>query len=387
VAAIEPFADAVIVAAGSSRRMGGTDKLDELIDGRSVLQRSIEAVAAAATVRGIVVVTAASRREELAGHAWLNRDGWQVVAGGPRRQDSVAAGVRATTAGVVLVHDAARPLVSPALVDAVATAARDHGAAIPVVPVADSLRRVERGAITEFVPRDDLRAAQTPQGARRDLLVRALDARAAGPQTFTDEAEILSAEGVPVAVVDGERTNLKITLPEDLALARALAGATPRASRVGFGTDIHPFGTELGLRLGGIDIDGAPRLHGHSDGDVVLHAVVDALLGASGLPDIGRLIPPDDASSRGIDSAVIVARAVDRAAEAGWRPSSIDVTIIGARPRLGGRRLDAMGDRLAALAGLERQSVAVKAATGNLSGDEGAGRVIRATAAVTVVSQ
>jgi 2-C-methyl-D-erythritol 4-phosphate cytidylyltransferase/2-C-methyl-D-erythritol 2,4-cyclodiphosphate synthase len=377
----------VIVAAGSSRRMGGTDKLDELIDGRSVLQRSVEAVAAARSVRSVVIVAAPARRDELAHRPWLANDAWQVVAGGQRRQDSVAAGVRATTAEVVLVHDAARPLVTPALVDAVALAAREHGAAIPVVPVADSLRRVEGGAITQFVPRDDLRAAQTPQGARRDVLAHALEARAGGEQTFTDEAEILAAEGVSVAVIDGEAANFKITVPADLAFARALAGAQPQASRVGFGTDVHPFGTELGLRLGGIEVAGAPRLYGHSDGDVVLHAVVDGLLGASGLPDIGRLVPPRDAASKGIDSAEILARALARAADAGWRPSSIDVTVIGARPKLGGRRLDAMADRISDLTGLERTAVAVKAATGNLAGDEGAGRVIRATAAVTVVER
>ncbi len=384
---IEPFADAVIVAAGSSQRMGGMDKLDELIGGRSVLQRSVEAMAAARSVRGIVVVTAPSRRADLARREWLSNDAWQVVSGGDRRQDSVAAGVHATTADVVLVHDAARPLVSSALVDAVAMAAREHGAAIPVVPVADSLRRVEGGAITEFVARDGLRAAQTPQGARRELLVRALDSRAGGSQTFTDEAEVLAADGVPVAVVDGEPANFKITLPQDLALARALASGGLQSSRVGFGTDVHPFGTEIGLRLGGIEIESAPRLHGHSDGDVVLHAIVDGLLGAAGLPDIGRLMPPGEPASRGIDSAVIFARALEQAAQAGWRPSSIDVTIVGARPKLGGRRLDAMADRVAALAGIDRHAVAVKAATGNLAGDEGAGRVIRATAAVTVVSR
>jgi 2-C-methyl-D-erythritol 4-phosphate cytidylyltransferase/2-C-methyl-D-erythritol 2,4-cyclodiphosphate synthase len=382
---LEPFADAVIVAAGSSQRMGGRDKLDELIDGRSVLQRSVETVASARSVRGVVIVTAEARRDDLATREWFDRDAWQVVAGGQRRQDSVAAGVRATSAEVVLVHDAARPLVSASLVDAVAAAAREHGAAIPIVPVADSLRRVENGTITGIVSRDGLGAAQTPQGARRSLLAHALDARAAGSRTFTDEAEILAADGVPVAVVDGEAANLKITLPEDLARARALAGTQPATARVGFGVDVHPFGTELGLKLGGIEVEGAPRLHGHSDGDVVLHAITDGLLGAAGLPDIGRLVPPSDAASRGIDSAVIVARALAAAAGAGWRPSSVDVTVIGSRPKLGGRRLDAMADRVAVLLGLDRRAVALKAATGNLAGDEGAGRVIRATAAVTVV--
>jgi 2-C-methyl-D-erythritol 4-phosphate cytidylyltransferase/2-C-methyl-D-erythritol 2,4-cyclodiphosphate synthase len=381
------FADAVIVAAGSSRRMGGNDKLDELINGQTVLQRSVEAVAASRSVRGIVVVTAPQRRDEVARRPWLTDAGWQVVAGGERRQDSVAAGVRATSAAVVLVHDAARPLVSARLVDAVAAAAREHGAAIPVLPVADSIRHVEHGLVTGIVPRDDLRAAQTPQAARRELLEHALETYAGGAETFTDEAEILARDGVEVAVVDGEPANLKITVPEDLVLARALAGGLTQGTRVGSGEDVHPFGTEMGLRLGGIEIAGAPRLHGHSDGDAVLHALADALLGAAGLPDIGRLFPSDDAASRGIDSTLIVARALERLAESGWRPSSVDLTVVGARPKLGGRRLDAMADRVAVLMGLARNAVSVKAATGNLAGDEGAGRVIRATAIVTVASR
>jgi 2-C-methyl-D-erythritol 4-phosphate cytidylyltransferase/2-C-methyl-D-erythritol 2,4-cyclodiphosphate synthase len=272
-----------------------------------------------------------------------------------------------------------------ALVDAVALTAREHGAAIPVVAVADSLRRVVAGTVAGVVPRDDVRAAQTPQGARRALLSHALDAFAGGAESFTDEAELLARDGVAVAVVEGEATNLKVTVPEDLVIARALAGGAASSPRVGFGEDVHPFGPDLGLRLGGIEIAAAPRLHGHSDGDVVLHAVADALLGASGLPDIGRLFPPAEAGSRGIDSARIVAAALARSADAGWRPSALGVTIVGARPRLGGRRLDAIAERLAQALGIDRSSVAVKAATGNLSGDEGAGRVIRATAAVTAV--
>jgi 2-C-methyl-D-erythritol 4-phosphate cytidylyltransferase / 2-C-methyl-D-erythritol 2,4-cyclodiphosphate synthase len=390
----ERFADAVVVAAGSSRRMGGVDKLDQEIDGRSVLQRSVEALASARHVRNVIVVASAERHAELSSRSWLlHRDAWKVVVGGARRQDSVAAGVLVTSADVVLVHDAARPLVSADLVDAVAVAAREHGAAIPVVPVVDSLRRVEGGVVTGSVGREALRAAQTPQGALRDLLSRALERHAGGSDTFTDEAELLARDGVRVAVVDGEVTNIKVTLPADLELARALANAAAgrsataaaavTASRVGFGEDVHPFGTDLGLRIGGIEIPSAPRLHGHSDGDAVLHSVANALLGAAGLADIGHLFPPEAKASRGIDSSRIVSRALEEAAAAGWRPVAVSVTVAGARPKYGSARLRAMAEALAGLLGLAAEAVSVHAISGNLSGDEGAGRVIRATAAVT----
>lgn len=382
-----PFADAVIVAAGASRRMEGIDKLEQDLDGRTVLQASVDAMARAHSVRGLVIVVGAERLGRVAAQAWVARHGARVVAGGPRRQDSVAAGVRVAEAEVVLVHDAARPLVSSALVDAVAAAARDHGAAIPVVPVADSLKRITGGQVTGALSRAGLYAAQTPQGARREILLAALEAMAGGTETFTDEAELLERYGVPVASVPGEPANLKLTIPSDLAVARSLrraTGSTANDVRVGYGEDVHPFGPVMGLRLGGIEIPSAPRLHGHSDGDVVLHAICDGLLGAAGLRDLGRAFPAGDAGTRGISSADLVVAIVAQLGAAGSRPRSVDVTIFGARPRLGGARLDAMADAIASLLGVARSLVAVKASSGNLSGDDGAGRVIRAAASVTV---
>jgi 2-C-methyl-D-erythritol 4-phosphate cytidylyltransferase/2-C-methyl-D-erythritol 2,4-cyclodiphosphate synthase len=381
----EAFADAVIVAAGSSHRMGGVDKLDQDLDGRTVLQRAVGAMSAGRSVRKLFVVVAPERVEAVSRLDWIGALGARVVPGGSRRQDSVAAGVRATGAEVVLVHDGARPLVTPTLVDSVAAAAREHGAAAPMVSVADSLRRVEDGRLAGAVPREGLSAAQTPQGARRELLLRAVDALADGPDEYTDEVELLLQIGADVVSVEGERSNLKLTIPDDLSVARALVRGSVGPARVGFGEDVHPFGPGLGLRLGGIDIAGAPRLHGHSDGDVVLHAIADALLGAAGLPDLGRQFPAGDPATRGIDSAELLRAVVGRLRDAGFVPASIDVTVVGSRPRLGGARLDAMRSAVAAITGLMSERVAVKASTGNLSGDEGAGRAIRATSMATVV--
>jgi 2-C-methyl-D-erythritol 4-phosphate cytidylyltransferase/2-C-methyl-D-erythritol 2,4-cyclodiphosphate synthase len=380
----KPFADAVVVAAGASRRMGGNDKLFADLAGRPVLRWALDAMAAAASVRGIVVVAAPERVPMLSALPWLEAHGARVVAGGERRQDSVAAGVRATDAEVVLVHDGARPFVAPDVVDAVAVASREYGAAIPVLPVVDSLKRVASGLIVGIASRTDLFRAQTPQGARRDLLLAATEALASGPEEFGDEAELLARHGAAVTTVAGDPANLKLTVTADLELARTLAAGRTGVSRVGFGTDSHPFGPEMGLRLGGIELAEAPRLAGHSDGDVVLHAICDALLGAAGLPDLGRSFPANDPTTRGIAGADLVHEVMRRVAAAGRLPTSVDVTVLGARPRLGGKRLDAMREVIAGLLDMEPGSVAVKASSGNLSGDEGAGRVIAATAVVGV---
>ena len=365
--------------------MGGIDKLDADLGGRSVLRRAVESMAAARAVGGLVVVAAPDRAAELAESSWLESLGGRVVEGGPRRQDSVAAGVRATSAEVVLVHDGARPFVRSDVVDAVADAARDQGAAIPVLPVVDSLKSVRDGSITSAPSREGLFRAQTPQGARRELLLAAIDAHARKDDSFGDEAELLARHGVAVATVMGDPANLKVTVPADLDLLRAVAGAPTRAQRTGIGTDTHPFGPEMGLHIGGIELADAPRLFGHSDGDVVLHAIADALLGAAGLGDLGRAFPSSDPSTTGIASTSLLVDVIERVRDEGWRPTSIDVTIVGSRPRLGGARLDAMRDAIARIAGMEPSQVSVKASSGNLSGDEGAGRVISATAIAGLV--
>jgi 2-C-methyl-D-erythritol 4-phosphate cytidylyltransferase/2-C-methyl-D-erythritol 2,4-cyclodiphosphate synthase len=377
--------------------MGGPDKLAAQIGGRPLLAWTLDALARSMSVARIVVVTAAEKIPEIAGAAWLPDRVSAVVAGGARRQDSVAAGA-ATLAdgpqnGVILVHDAARPLVSADLVDAVARAAAVHGAAIPVLPVVDTLKRVEDGRIAGTVERSGLVAAQTPQGVRRDVLAAAYAAfPPGGPETWTDEAALLEACKIRVHAIPGESGNLKVTLPDDLRRvesALAVAGRISTASpagptvRVGIGDDRHPFGPGSPLTLGGISIDAAPRLHGHSDGDVALHAVCDALLGAAGLGDLGRIFPAGPSTPAGIASHELVAECLRRVRAAGLTPLSLDVTIIGARPRLAAW-LPEMRDAIASLLALSSDRVNVKASTGNLAGWEGAGRGISARAVAVV---
>jgi 2-C-methyl-D-erythritol 4-phosphate cytidylyltransferase/2-C-methyl-D-erythritol 2,4-cyclodiphosphate synthase len=413
-----------VVAAGSSSRMGGLDKLDAELGGRSVLRRSIEALALAGVER-IVVVTSPARVSEVAAATWLPDEVVAVVEGGARRQESVAAGVAALAAAatgagsaeaatrgprgaqaeggrsrdpVILVHDAARPLASPGLIRAVAEATASHGAAIPVLPVTETLKRLDGDRVGVTVDRTDVVAAQTPQGVRRSLLERAYAAHSPdGPETWTDEASLLEACRIAVHAITGEATNLKVTVPVDLERARAMldhglvpgcapdrsavpAGSTP-SGRVGLGTDSHPFGPGQPLVLGGLRFEGVPRLAGHSDGDVALHAVADALLGAAGLGDLGGLFPADSRTPEGIDSRVLLGAVAERIRAAGWRPVNVDMTIVAARPRLG-KLLPSMAAEIAAILGLEQTAVNVKASTGNLGGPEGAGRSISASAVV-----
>ena len=392
----EVLADVVVVAAGASRRMEGIDKLLAPIAGRPMLAWTLEALAASPVVARIVVVASAANIDAISGAPWVPDRVSRVVPGGDRRQLSVAAGVkalRAVTDGdgaagarsdrVVLVHDGARPLVSGALIEAVARAAERHGAAIPVVPVAETVKRVAGELVAETVDRSDLVTAQTPQGVRAGLLARAYEQFPPdGPETWTDEAALLEACRIPVHVVPGDPDNIKVTQPADLRRVESMvAGA--RGPRVGVGHDSHPFGPGTPLALGGIVIEGAPRLYGHSDGDVVLHALADALLGAAGLGDLGRLFPADGRTPRGIASTELLAEVRGRVEAAGWRPAAVDLTIVAARPRLA-EHLEPMRDAIAALVGLDRDAVNVKASSGNLDGSEGAGRGISALVVATL---
>ena len=371
--------------------MSGVDKLAASVGGRPLLAWTLDAVSAAPAVDRVVVVTAPDRVHALRDATWLPSSVASVVAGGDRRQASVAAGLaeldRLDAGGgsgqadhrVVLVHDGARPLVTPALVEAVAEAAAAHGAAIPVVPIAETVKRIEEGRVAATIDRTSLATAQTPQGVRRSILRAAFERFGRDAATFTDEAALLEACSIPVHVIDGDPGNVKVTLPADLARAEAALLARGAMTGTGIGHDSHPFGPGAPLVLGGVRIDGAPRLHGHSDGDVALHAVCDALLGAAGLGDLGRLFPAGPATPEGVASGDLLEEVLGRVAGSGWRPASVDLTIVAARPKLASR-LEAIREALAAALGIEPARVNVKASTGNLDGMEGAGRGMSAIA-------
>jgi 2-C-methyl-D-erythritol 4-phosphate cytidylyltransferase/2-C-methyl-D-erythritol 2,4-cyclodiphosphate synthase len=387
-------ADAIVVAAGRSERMGGIDKILAPIAGRPLLAWTLGGLAAVPAIARIVVVATGERVDEIRAMPWLPRSVVAVVHGGDRRQASVAAGVAALDGDdgrVVLVHDGARPIVDVAMVEAVIRATAEHGAAVPILPIAETVKRLDGDLVGETVDREGLGVAQTPQGVRSGLLREAYERFPPDREpTFTDEAALLEACRIAVHVVPGDPSNLKVTRPSDLRRAEAALAETAgsgrvsgmgvtRVSRVGIGHDHHPFGPGSPLALGGVVIDGAPRLHGHSDGDVAVHAVCDALLGAAAMGDLGRLFPAGPSTPEGIASLELLDEVLRRVTAAGWRVGNLDLTIIAARPRLADH-LDRMRDALAARLGVAPESVNVKASSGNLLGDEGAGRSISATA-------
>jgi 2-C-methyl-D-erythritol 4-phosphate cytidylyltransferase/2-C-methyl-D-erythritol 2,4-cyclodiphosphate synthase len=388
---------AVLVAAGRGERMGG-DKLWIDLWGRPVWRWSLDRLLAEPMVARVAVVVPAEALARFRAMLPPNEmDRCLLVAGGDRRPDSVLAGLRAlaeagtSPEAVVLVHDAARPAASASLVAAVIEAARESGASVPVLPVADTLKRVSGGIVEATVDRDGLGAAQTPQAGPLGTLIAALEAAAVRGDAPTDEAAALAAAGITVQAVPGEPANRKLTDPADLPIlratlrAQALAGVEVTAAglRAGLGFDAHRLEAGLPLRLGGLAFPDEQRgLVGHSDGDAALHAIIDALLGAAHLGDIGGLFPPGDEAWRGADSGDLLREAVQRVAAAGARAQGADLAIVAARPAIGPVRAT-MEARIADLLGIAAGQVSVKGTTSDglgFGGEEG----IAAYAIVTV---
>lgn len=356
----------VLVAAGEGRRFGAPKQLRPLA-GRRVIDWALEAAAAAS--HGVVVVAAADQVQTLredpsalkapadpvTGKASTGcQDGATVIVtpGGSTRSESVRAGIAEVPedAEIVVVHDAARPLASGSLFTAV-TAAVVSGAdgAAPAVPVTDTIRHTGDGPLD----RSQLRAMQTPQAFRAEILRRA---HAAGGEA-TDDATLVEAAGGTVRLVDGEPDNIKITAPGDLHMAEALLAARSPQSPgavplVGIGFDVHRFSDDPQrvLVLGGVRFEGERGLEGHSDADAIAHACCDAILGVAGLGDIGTLFPDDDERWRGADSLALLAEAAAQVRGAGRRIGNIDCSVVAERPKLAPRRAE-MQARLSAAAG------------------------------------
>ena len=404
-------ADIVVVAAGSGLRLGGVDKGLISVAGQPLLRWSLEALEAHPAVRRVVLVTAPERVAAYGALDWMPAKVTQIVPGGATRAASVAAGLAAVAAApgvvadVIGVHDAARPGLSADVIDRL-LAACGSDAAAPVMPLSDSITQVAGNGASRVaagtVRRETLAAAQTPQvfaGAHLTAITAALHSGAANPAAPTDEVGYLQQLGITVHLVDGDARLRKLTEPSDLALIEALLlsdaarrlgslGAVAEALRsipslgalrIGWGDDAHPVGASGELLLGGLAFPGSPALSGHSDGDVVLHAVADALLGAANLGDLGRIFPANEQTPRGADSGELLREVVARADAAGLAPCWVDLTITARSPRLADR-LPEMASSIAALLSISAAAVSVKASTGNLVGDEGAGRAVRCTA-------
>lgn len=380
---------AIVVAAGGGTRMGGPAPKQFLaLGGRPILSWALAAAQAAACVDAIVVVCPAGWEDHTRRHclAPFGLDKVRaVVAGGAQRQDSVAAGLEAALglgAHWLLIHDGARPLARPELFAAVLEGARAHGAAIAGVPVVDTIKRSADGRLVQATEdRRPLWRAQTPQGFRAELLAQALQAARAAGWSFTDEAGLFERLGREVGLIMGRADNIKITTPEDLALARALLG--PAAIRVGQGLDYHRLAPGRPLVLGGVRLEHELGLLGHSDADVLTHAVMDGLLAAAGLGDIGRLFPDHDPAFKDADSLALLGRVVALLAEHGWRPAQIAVTLVAQGPKIA-PHAPAMAQNLARVAGLSPGQVNVAATTTEAMGAIGRGEGMSALAVVTI---
>lgn len=366
----------ILLAAGKSRRFG-TDKLTTTLpDGREVWRASLDAFSELDFLAQRILVVSEDQLE----NSWP--DHLTVVAGGQERTDSVRAGLQALNPEIthVLIHDAARPFVTRDVIQRVWESTTQNGSGCPVVPVTDTIRQRE-GEGSRTLPRADLGAVQTPQGARLDWIEQAY---AQLTQPVTDDMGVLEAAGFPVHLTQGDPANRKITYADDMP-----GPGQPQSMnfeiRTGMGYDIHAFSTDPNrpMWLGGVEFDDRPGLEGHSDADALLHALVDALLGAAGMGDIGEHYPPSDEQWRNCPSLRFLVETAARVRAEGWNIQNVDVSVLAERPRLGPRRKE-MTDVIASALGLRPDQVGIKATTNERLGAIGRGEGIAAFAIATL---
>ncbi|OFW44195.1 MAG: hypothetical protein A3J29_08140 [Acidobacteria bacterium RIFCSPLOWO2_12_FULL_67_14b] len=362
---------AAIIAAGGRGARLGADRPKQFLEigGRSILELSLQAIAGSDLIDEIVVAVPEDHLAATAAAlAKQSPKPLTFVAGGRRRQDSVAHAFARTSpgAGMIVIHDAARPFVTQAVIARTIAAAEVHGAAIAAIPVRDTVKQVGDAIggsrpIRTTIARDTVFLAQTPQAFQRHVLARALES--GNNMDATDEAMLVERLGLPVHVVEGDTRNIKVTTPEDLIEAQDRAvGRGPGLIRVGTGYDLHCLASGRPLILAGVHIPFELGLAGHSDADIVCHAVTDAILGAAAAGDIGRLFPDTDPTWQGADSIALLKGAMARITSLGYRVSNVDVTVIAQRPKLL-PHIEAMRANLAAALQVEVQATSVKGKT------------------------
>lgn len=374
-----PAFSAVVVAAGTGSRAGG-GKQWRLLGGKPVVRWPVQALLEAGADPVVVVISRGTEVE--AARALAGLEGCITVPGGATRADSVRNGLAALgrpDTRPVLVHDAARPLLEREVIARCLEALDDADGALPALPVADSLRRADGGVVAGSVEREDLWRAQTPQAFRLQTLINAYAAWPGG-EIATDEATVVQSAGGRVRIVEGDPRLMKLTYPEDFAMAEALL---PRHTRTGMGFDAHRWGPGSSVWLCGVEIPHDQTLIGHSDADAGLHALTDAVLGAMGDGDIGDHFPPTDPQWKGASSDRFLVHAVERLHARGGRLVNVDVTLICERPKVKPHR-QAMRERLAGLLSLPLDAVSVKATTTEAMGFTGRGEGLAAQAVATI---
>lgn len=370
---------AVIVAAGSGSRSGGPKQWRGL-GGRPVVRWSVEAFLAAGADQVIVVIPQGD--DDRAAEAFAGLDGWSLVTGGPQRAASVRLGLaRADPSLPVLVHDAARPFVTSAHIGELLAALESAEAAAPALPVADTLKAADGDRVTRTVDRSGLWRAQTPQAFAPGVLQAAYGSVSV-EENPTDDLAAVEAAGGRVRLTPGDPRLMKLTYPEDFAMAEILAGSRPIV-RVGTGFDVHVFGPGSSVWLCGVEVPHSHGLVGHSDADCGLHALTDALLGAIGEGDIGDHFPPSDPQWKGASSDRFLSHAAGLVAARGGRINNVDVTLICEAPKVKPHR-QAMRERVADILGLSVDSVSIKATTTERLGFAGRQEGLAAQAVATV---
>ncbi|HEY8549406.1 MAG TPA: 2-C-methyl-D-erythritol 4-phosphate cytidylyltransferase [Vicinamibacterales bacterium] len=377
----------IIAAGGRGTRLGSSVPKQFLtLGGRSLLEQSLEPFDRHPRVRELIVVVPPGVSVPPLALSKPHR----LVEGGERRQDSVANGFAAVSveAEIVLIHDAARPFVTGDVIDRTIEAAAAAGAAVPAIPVHDTVKQAADAdgvpVVARTLPRETIFLAQTPQGFRRDVLAAAVAAGAAGA-SGTDEAMLAEQAGHVVRLVAGDERNIKITTMADLERARGeRTAAAAAAIRVGTGYDLHRLVPGRPLVLGGVRIPFDRGLTGHSDADAVSHAVTDALLGAANLGDIGRLFPDTDPQWKDADSLRLLAAAYARVREAGWQVGNLDVVVIAERPKIG-PHAEEMRRTLAGVLEIEPDAIAIKGKTNEGVDATGRGEAIAVHAVALLV--
>ena len=377
---------AIVVAAGRSERMGGVEKIFATIDNKPLIAYSVDTFQRSPIIHSIVLVLTKDKVD--IGLDLVKKYNWTkvsaVCAGGTRRQDSVSEGLkRLGKADWVMIHDGARPCVTPDIIERGLEAACECGAAIPAMPAADTIKVVSPDSyVKDTPPRDKLWSVQTPQVFRFDIIS---DAHLKTKGNVTDDASMVESLGHKVKVFKGSYTNIKVTTPEDLIIAEAIInhGSTGKELRTGIGFDIHPLVKGRRLVLGGVELKFERGLDGYSDADVLVHAVIDALLGAAALGDIGKHFPDSDPKYKGISSITLLERIQTILNDNGIAIENIDATVICEKPRLA-THTDRMRANIAGALSIDTSQVSVKASTANGLGLIAQGEGIAALAVALV---
>jgi 2-C-methyl-D-erythritol 4-phosphate cytidylyltransferase/2-C-methyl-D-erythritol 2,4-cyclodiphosphate synthase len=386
---------AIVAAGGRGERLGAAQPKQMLVlGGRSSLERSVRLLLDHPAIAEVIVALPANLTADLPESFEHAPKALRVVAGGPRRQDSVANAFAAVSdmTDVVLIHDAARPFASADLVSRTIEAAVETGAALAAVPARDTVKRAEGSpadaggrpaeaghyvrVVKETLARETIHLAQTPQAFRREVLQAALAYGEREAIEVTDEATLAERAGHPVSLVEGETTNIKITTQEDFAIAEALASRSgSRGGRAGLGYDIHRLVEGRPLILGGVTIPFERGLIGHSDADALCHAITEAILGAAAAGNIGRYFPDTDPQWQGASSIDLLRRAAEIIAGQGLRVQNVDASILAERPKLG-PFIEEMRANVAAALGVEVGQVSVKGKSNDGVGAIGRGEAI-----------